>query len=333
MAEADIPFPAVIPPSYRLVEGEPDFDPARHLALEKPNQSILLNELGYDKSVCEGAPTQLALAGPFRILSDEGVEAMQASARAFRNLNARTEGDPKAAYVKPRGSAYSSKFMREFCSCPDITAFFSELAGIPLVGHPMPTIRSTLVFEPADVRKTQQGWHVDTIGFACVIALHDPAHLDGGRFQYFKGTRADVAAICECPEEELIRSVGQLTHLPPEQVESLAFPGPGYGVLMQGNYVLHRGEPMISPGERMMFVPGYVVAEPDVPDVTHWSEIQRFNSPALVAEYARYKAWRAQSKLDSFIRQANLDADPADLRAALADAMDELRPFIDEKET
>ena len=80
----------------------------------------------------------------------------------------------------------------------------------------------------------------------------------------------------------------------------------------------------------MIFVPGYVVADPEVPDVTHWSEIQRFNSPALVAEYARYKAWRAQSKLDTFIRQAKLDGDPADLRAALTDAMDELRPFVDE---
>ncbi len=330
MSVPDIPFPASIPKAYPIIEGEPTFDPAVHLALEKPTRCVCLGDFGYDEKTSNAAPTQVAVAGPMRIFSDDGVAAMRESARAFRRLNARTEGDPKAAYVKPRGSAYSSKFMRDICACPDITTFFSEIVGVDLIGHPMPTVRSTLVFEPQDISKTQQGWHLDTVGFACVIALHDPATLDGGRFQYFNGTRSDVARLCQCPEEQLIRSVGKLTDLPAERVESLAFPGPGYGVLMQGNYVLHRGEPMGSPGERMMFVPGLVVADPSVPDVTHWSEIQRFNSPALVAEYARYKAWRAQTKLDAFIRGASMESDPAELRTALADAMEELTPFVNE---
>ena len=248
----------------------------------------------------------------------------------FGVLNARTEGDPKAGYIKPRGPAYSSKFIRDLCACPQIGEFFSEVAGVELIGHPMPTVRATLVYAPQDIRKTRQGWHLDTVGFACVIALHDPNLLDGGRFQYFNGTRAQVAQHCECSEEELIRSVGQLTELPADKVESLAFPGPGYGVLMQGNYILHRGEPMRSPGERVMFVPGFAVTDPSHPDVTHWKEIQSFNSPALSAEYARYKAWRAQTKLADFIRDVSLDSDPADLRTALASAMDELKPILDE---
>ena len=330
MAVPDIPFPASIPAIYPLIEGEPDFDPAVHLALEKPTHQVSLSHFGYDENVTGAAPTKMAVAGPLRVFSEVGVAAMRASARAFRQLNARTEGDPKAAYIKPRGSAYSSRFIRDFCACPEITTFFSEIAGVDLIGHPMPTVRSTLVFAPEDISKTQQGWHLDTVGFACVIALHDPAELDGGQFQYFEGTRADVARHCHCPEEDLIKSVGQLTELPSDKVQSLAFPGPGYGVLMQGNYVLHRGEPMARPGERTMFVPGYAVTDPSFPDVTFWSEIQRFNSPALVAEYARYKAWRAQTKLDSFIREVALDSNPAALRAALADAMQELTPLVDE---
>ena len=281
MAVTEIPFPASIPATYPIIEGEPDFDPALHLALGKPTQTISLSEFGYDETTVNAAPSKVGVVGPFRILSDEGVAVMRESARAFRKLNARTEGDPKAAYVKPRGSAYSSRFMRDFCACPDISAFYSDLVGVGLFAHPMPTVRSTLVFEPADITKTQQGWHLDTVGFACVTALHDPSALDGGRFQYFNGTRSDVARHCQCAEVDLIKSVGQLTDLPKEKVVSLAFPGPGYGVLMQGNYILHRGEPMASPGERMMFVPGFIVADPAVADVTHWTEIQKFNSPAL----------------------------------------------------
>lgn len=330
MTVPEIPFPVSIPEAYPRIENEIHFDPAKHLALEKPTFAVTLEEFGYDGQTSRAAPTDMAMAGPFRVLSDEGVAALKTSARAFRTINIGTESDPKAAYIKPRGPAYSSQFIRDLCACKQVTEHFSEIAGVQLIGHPMPTLRATLVYAPEDIKKTRQGWHLDTVGFACVIALHDPHLLDGGRFQYFTGTRAQVAEHCQCAEEELIRSVGHLTEMPGEQVRSLAFPGPGYGVLMQGNYILHRGEPMESAGERMMFVPGFVATDPNVADVTHWSEVQSFNSPALVAEYARYKAWRAQTKLDAFIREVSLESDPGELRSSLRDAMDELLPIVDE---
>ena len=326
----EIPFPASIPDTYPRVEDEPRFDPAVHLALEKPSDVVSLARLGYDAKIRGAAPTDLGVAGPFRILSAVGVRAMQRTAATFRRLNARTEGDPLAAYIKPRGPAYSSEFIRDFCACAQVNEFFSEIAGVELIGHPMPTVRATLVYAPADIEKTRQGWHLDTIGFACVIALHDPNRLDGGRFQYFTGTRAEVAQHCGCAEQDLMKSVGRLTELPADRVRSLAFPAPGYGVLMQGNYVLHRGEPLARPAERVMFVPGYLATDPAAPDVTHWSEIRSFNSPVVVAEYARYKAWRAQTKLATFVREASLEGDEAELRAALVDALNELAPLVDE---
>ena len=330
MAVAPLSFPESIPDSYPIIEGEPAFEANTHLSLERPTNVVTLDGFGYDKATSDSAPTTMAMAGPFRILSDEGVAVMRESARAFRRLNARTEGDPRAGYVKPRGSAYSSRFLREFCACPEVTDFFSDIAGIELIGHAMPTIRSTLVFDPENFEQSQQGWHLDTIGFACVIALHDPATLDGGRFQYFAGTRAQVAEHCACAEEDLIMSVGRLTDLPPDTVRTVAYTAPGYGLLMQGNYVLHRGEPMAEPGERIIFAPGYMAADPSIPDVVQWSEIRRFNSPALVAEYARYKAWRAQTKLAAFVREASLESDAGELKASLLDAMNELQPFVDD---
>ena len=84
MATVEIPFPASIPDIYPIVKDEPVFDPAVHLALEKPTNTVALETFGYDQDVTREAPTNMAVAGPLRILSDEGVSVMRASARAFR---------------------------------------------------------------------------------------------------------------------------------------------------------------------------------------------------------------------------------------------------------
>ena len=113
MAVPDIPFPAAIPDSYAVLEDEPRFDPAVHLALEMPARIVTLDAFCYDEKTRTTAPSDMAMAGPFRILSDAGVAAIAETARAFRRLNQRTEGDPRAAYIKPRGPAYSSRFIRD----------------------------------------------------------------------------------------------------------------------------------------------------------------------------------------------------------------------------
>ena len=93
MATPEIPFPASIPDSYPVLENEPLFDPVVHLALEKPTRIVNLDAFGYDEKARNAAPTNVAMAGPFRIFSDQGVAAMQSVTRAFKRLSARTEGD------------------------------------------------------------------------------------------------------------------------------------------------------------------------------------------------------------------------------------------------
>ena len=40
-------FPAISPDGFPALEREPVFDPARHLALERPDRIVTLRELGY----------------------------------------------------------------------------------------------------------------------------------------------------------------------------------------------------------------------------------------------------------------------------------------------
>ena len=46
MGEA-IPFPQSQPRGYEWLEGEPAFDPERHLQLEEPAEVLMLADLGY----------------------------------------------------------------------------------------------------------------------------------------------------------------------------------------------------------------------------------------------------------------------------------------------
>ena len=84
MTVSALPFPKSTPDGYRLLADEPVFDPARHLALEAPEQIWTLADFGYDDAVIASTPSTIAAAGPFRVMSDEGVEALRQVCRALR---------------------------------------------------------------------------------------------------------------------------------------------------------------------------------------------------------------------------------------------------------
>ena len=295
---SSLEFSSILSGDYPVIYNEPVFCANVHLALEQPESTLSLAHFGYSQSEIKEAPSQLAVSGPFRILSDEGVQAMRLVAAEFKRLTPRTESNPKAAYVKPRGLFYSSRFVRDLCTSVELGAFLSELSGTPLGAHNMPTLAAGMIYSPRTVEKTNQGWHLDTVNFASVVALHDSGELKGGRFQYFKGTRDEVAAHLGIEAHALRTSVGHLTGLPPGRVMSVDYPSAGFALFMQGNMVLHRGEPLQELGERVMFVPAFMSLDMRYPDHTHWPEIQRWNSPALENEYERHRAWRKHNEVD-----------------------------------
>jgi len=324
-----IGFPNRIPESYERLRDEPAFDPARHLALEKPDRVITLEEFGYDAQSRASAPSQVAITSAFRILSDEGVAALRAVGELFRRQEQRTEGNPDAAYVKPRGSAYSSAFARDLSRSPDLLAFVSEIAGTPLAPHTMPTLGASFVYAPPQAEKTNQGWHMDSLGFDCVIMVSDPDETNGGGFQYFQGTLQEVAQLCGVAEHEIRTSVGKLGHLPAERIHTMTYRKAGYGAFMQGNRVLHRGEPLRRPAPRSVFVPGFIALDLTHPDVTNWREVSKWNSPSVRAEYLRHKAWRALSFLEDLVENQPFD-DLVAYRKRLVEAQREVEEALSE---
>jgi len=312
-------FPSEVPEGYFPLRTEPIFDPARHLALEAPSRFWTLEDFGYGEAVIAATPSPVAAAGPFRVLSDEGVAATLEVCRALRDQRRKESGQRTAAYVS--GAVYRSRFLRDLTACPDIAAFLSEVAGTELVPHAMPSQRVYINYAPDDITKAIDSWHVDSIGFDYVLMASDPATLKGGRFEFFRGTMDEAAALLGT--EPGLLTEGFLDDLPSDRVETIRFPGPGYGVFQQGHLVLHRATRLLEPGERITLVPGYVTTDVVCTDPTKVERITGWGEPGILAELARHAAWRADERLRRLVADLPMnddrDAIVASLRGATAD--------------
>jgi hypothetical protein len=315
-------FPKHNPPGYATIESEPRFDPNRHLALEPPQQRWSLSDLGYATEELRHCASGVAVAGPFRVLSAEGVEATRSVALALRAM--RQTSDRTATYVA--GGVYRSRFMRDLCSCPQILDFLSGIAGCELITHSMPSLQLYINYAPDDVSKAIDTWHVDSIGFDYVLLLNNPSTFSGGQFQFFRGTAQEAARLLGTDSAGLTEANAR--DLPADRVTTMSFPDAGYAIYQQGNMVVHRATRLMHRAERITVVPGFVArdlrfADPTRDQVTSWGE------PGQVAEFARHKAWLARGKLDRMIDQLSL-ATPApelceSLRRSIADVTDALR--------
>jgi hypothetical protein len=99
---------------------------------------------------------------------------------------------------------------------------------------------------------------------------------------------------------------------------------------MQGNMVLHRGEPLRRPAARSVFVPGFMALDLDYPDVTNWREVRNWNSPSVQTEYLRHKAWRALSLLQDLLENQPFDAPEPGYRTRLLQAREEIEQALSE---
>lgn len=317
------PFPSDKPDAYRRLDGEPPFDAARHLALEKPENVLSLADLGYGDDVVARAPSSVGVTSAFRIFSDEGlavVAELAAKMKDNRNEAAGTGKDRLGSYV--RGAGYRSAFVRDFCRCPELSAFLSELAGVALASHSVPAVACGINYAPEDISRAVDTWHVDSVSFDMVILLTDPATFKGGEFQYFRGTKAEG--------EKLLGGGGEggtQNDLPPERVETMKFPAAGYGFLQQGNLVFHRARRLLERAERTTMIPSFVVL--GGMDGTNVTAMSKWNDPCLPAELARHEAWLAGDRLRRLIDELPLSSSPSNIADALDDAAGSIRRYAD----
>lgn len=314
------PFPDAAPAAYEPLADEPRFEARRHFAFEPPRRVWTLAEFGYDARAITNSPSPIAVAGPFRVLSDEGVTAALDVARRLQG--AAIESPRTARFLT--GGVYRSRFLRDLFGSPELAEFVSGIAGTPLAPHAMPAMRLYVNYAPGDINRHIDPWHADSIGFDVVLMVTDPNRMKGGAFQFFRGTVGEAARHFGTTPDRLIE--GGRTELPVEQVETVALPGPGWALFQQGNLVVHRASRLLEAGERITMVPGFVARDTAYFDPTNVHSIAGWGEPGLFAELARHKAWLTAGRLDALIQSLPIDADAAEasaaLRAAIADAED-----------
>jgi hypothetical protein len=303
-------FPSISPDGFPALEREPVFDPARHLALERPERIVTLHDLGYAPEEVAACPTELGITSCFRILSDEGVACLLEVAH---NLAPYIRGNERISRTV-RGGAYQSRFLRDLCRSPEVTHWISEICGAPMMPHSIPHQLGHLNYNPLKLGENVDKWHVDTLRIDYVMFVTDPNELEGGEFQYFLGTRQEARAIHDAGQK-----------LPADRTITPRLPGAGYAVLQQGNMVVHRATGLRRTGERITMVNGYVPADPDFPDYTRFDQLYLADPPHIAAsEYARHVAWVGRERLQAFIDRAVYSAD----RTALAGELDAVASYL-----
>jgi len=316
-----LPFPERAPDDYEYLADEPGYDPSQHLAPELPAKTWTLADFAYSESDIASVASPVAITTPFRLLSDEGVAAMRKVALALRDE--RVSGERTASFLT--GGVYRSKFLRDFCACPVVIEFLSQIAGTRLMPHSMPSQQIYINYAPEEVEKAVDTWHTDGIGFDIVIMASDPSSFDGGEFQFFKGSKFEAARLLGTRIEDLTDT--HLTELPAERVESVTFPAAGYAVFQNGAMVVHRANRLRRVSERITLVPGYVARDVRCDDPTH-PGVADWGEPGIRAELARHKAWCARSRLDALIRELPLASDDETIRRELQWAISDVESML-----
>jgi hypothetical protein len=286
-------FPRELPPGFTFVEGEPEFDASKHLALEMPDRIVTMKDLGYTDAETGQFPSPIAAAGPVRILSDEGVAALEQAIEATRpRMVPSPAGDPRLYF-----GSYHSRFMRDLTFAPELTDFLSELFQAPIAAHTMGALGIQL-----NIGEQPQAeilpWHDDRTSFTAVISMYDPTKVDGGRFEYFLGTREEG--------RQILKEQGEL---PADRVEAPTCP-PGYGAFIQGTAVYHRAAPLRSAGYRASFLLSFCHRDASYPDLnddrTYFTDqrerlgVESDVNPVFT-EWARHNAWLAQARLGTLM--------------------------------
>ncbi|MBL8710252.1 MAG: hypothetical protein JNL25_13740 [Rhodospirillaceae bacterium] len=310
MPAALLDLPALPPEGYPPLAREPAFEPARHLALERPERIVTLGELGYGSEEIAACPGDFGITSSFRLLSAEGAAALLEVCRLLAPYATSSGRIPR----KVRGGVYQSRFLRDLCHAPEVNEFLGEICGIPLLPHSIPHHLGHINYNPLDLSQNVDKWHVDTLRIDYVLFVTDPASIRGGEFQYFHGTKHEVAALHQAGAK-----------LPLERIVTPAIPGAGYAVLQQGNMVTHRAKGLQAAGERITMVNGYVPRNAEFPDYNRFDQIYHAD-PAHVAasEYARHAAWIGRERLQAFIDQGIYSED----RLALAERLERVAQYL-----
>jgi len=305
-----------VPDSFKLIDDKVPFDPKKHLQLEKPSKIYSLKDLGYSEEIINDSPVDFAATSVFRILSNEGSEILLDVTRKLEKFT--TSSQRIARNV--RGGVYRSKFLRDLCLSDEVNIFLSDIAGINLSPHTIPHQLGHLNYNPLELEKNVDKWHVDTLMFDYVMFVTDPKKIKGGQFQYFYGTKDEMAEIKKDNKE-----------IPSHKIISPEIPGPGFAVFQQGKHVVHRATGLTSPGERITLVNGYMASDPSIEDYTKFGQLCHVDPIEILSkEFANHTATHVKKHLDEKILDKNFQELNLESIKQLENASEILKSAIDQ---
>ncbi len=316
-------FPRELPEGYFCIEDGITYDPEIHLELELPDKIWSLEEFGYEQSVIDSCASAVAVTSPFRLLSDKGVRDLHHIASGLKTKRSDNPGSSRVPSFLA-GGVYRSQFLRDLCACPVILEHMSKIAGTPLAPHSMPSQQVYINYAPDDISKAVDTWHYDGIGFDYVIMVSDPVGMKGGNFEYFRGTKFEIAEMFDLQVHQVRYGISE--ELAEERVIKTHFPAAGYAIFQQGNMVVHRAARLLEPADRITMIPGLVSNNVSFPDPTSKHDMPRYGEPGIVTELARHSAWLAQGKLQGLIDNLpftdDFDQVQNELKKAISDVTD-----------
>ncbi|MFJ4682331.1 hypothetical protein [Streptomyces sp. NPDC088789] len=141
-----------------------------------------------------GLPDDLAMAGPVRLLTDDGARALRDICRA---LKPRAVRDDHGVPHRLRDVESLSPFVHAMVRDAVFLDTVSRLVGVPLVPHPLRDAGvQTYYYGPPAPSEARTGaaWHLDGMNYVFTMTLSDRADHDGGAHLYFKGHPDDFDA-------------------------------------------------------------------------------------------------------------------------------------------
>jgi len=192
-----------------------------------------------------------------------------------------------------RGGTFRSKFLNDLAHSPSILSLASQLAGCELIYHPMKIQQLHMNFNATKEELKQKSvdqWHVDTTPFVLVLFLTDPNEYEGGKLQYFTGTK-----------EEGIEHMKSKTKLNPARICNVGEQKQGYGVFMQGSRIFHHVSPVTNNGNRttlvFSFQPKNVLALEACENLSFtYNKVDPLE--IIIPDWVRYRAWKVTRRIE-----------------------------------
>ncbi|KAI8799713.1 hypothetical protein BJ742DRAFT_860603 [Cladochytrium replicatum] len=289
-----LPFPSLRPAGFEQeLPVQPHYAPSLHLVQNRSLPSHVTN-LKFEQTAA-GSPG-FGFSPSFPVLSSKGLECIHsilcaAKAPQFAALWQSDDRTPLCA----RGLAYVSSFIRDLNACETLRRWVSTLAGEDLIPHSLPMNYSQINVGRPGVGAPIDAWHLDSVPYVLVVLL-TPAPKSGGEFQAVRLNK-------DAAHNYLAARAASKRGTPDDNdmIESVKFPGAGWGILMRGEEVMHRVTAVRGPdvGERISMVLSY---QPRVDRGTS-NRLATYVADADAEwGFARHAAWRAVSMLDPILK-------------------------------